>query len=90
VLLVIRPAWPTLAEGPLTVLFLRRQEFPAGSLEVAEPPLDDGATAGMLAWETSGFSVDASVLITLIDRDVPSYFRAWNSSCGTVHVRPSR
>jgi hypothetical protein len=27
----------------------------------------------MLAWENSGFSVDASVRITLIDRDVPSY-----------------
>jgi hypothetical protein len=26
----------------------------------------------MLAWENSGFSVDASVRITLIDRDVPS------------------
>jgi len=30
--------------------------------------------ADMLAWENSGFSVDASVRITLIDRDVPSYF----------------
>ena len=30
----------------------------------------------MLAWENSGFSVDASVRITLIDRDVPSYFRS--------------
>jgi hypothetical protein len=30
----------------------------------------------MLAWENSGFSVDASVRITLLDRDVPSYFRS--------------
>ena len=30
----------------------------------------------MLAWENSGFSVDASVRITLIDRDVPSCFRS--------------
>jgi len=30
----------------------------------------------MLAWENSGSSVDASVRITLIDRDVPSYFQS--------------
>jgi hypothetical protein len=30
----------------------------------------------MLAWEYSGFSIDASVQITLIDRDVPSYFKS--------------
>ena len=30
----------------------------------------------MLTWENSGFSVDASVRITLIDRDVPSYFQS--------------
>ena len=30
----------------------------------------------MLAWENSGFSVYASVRITLIDRDVPSYFQS--------------
>ncbi len=30
----------------------------------------------MLAWENSGFSIDASVRITLIDRDVPSYCRS--------------
>ncbi|MFM8708214.1 MAG: transposase, partial [Planctomycetia bacterium] len=30
----------------------------------------------MLARENSGFSVDASVRITLIDRDVPSYFQS--------------
>ena len=36
--------------------------------------LDTAAAADMLTWENSGFSVDASVRITLIDRDVPSYF----------------
>jgi len=36
--------------------------------------LDAAAAADMLAWENSGFSVDASVRITLVDRDVPSYF----------------
>jgi hypothetical protein len=30
----------------------------------------------MLGWENSGFSVDATVRIALIDRDVPSYFRS--------------
>ena len=34
------------------------------------------AAADMLAWENSGFSVDASVRITLLDRDVPSYFQS--------------
>ncbi len=38
--------------------------------------LDAAAAADMLGWEHSGFSVDASVRITLIDRDVPSYFRS--------------
>jgi hypothetical protein len=38
--------------------------------------LHAAAAADMLAWENSGFSVDASVRITLIDRDVPSYFRS--------------
>jgi hypothetical protein len=38
--------------------------------------LDAAAAADMLAWENSGFSVDASVRIALIDRDVPSYFRS--------------
>ena len=38
--------------------------------------LDAAAAADILAWENSGFSVDASVRITLIDRDVPSYFRS--------------
>jgi hypothetical protein len=35
--------------------------------------LDAAAAADMLAWENSGFSVDASVRIALLDRDVPSY-----------------
>jgi hypothetical protein len=38
--------------------------------------LDAAAAADMLAWENSGFSVDASVRITPIDRDVPSYFQS--------------
>jgi hypothetical protein len=38
--------------------------------------LDAAAAADMLGWENSGFSVDASVRITLLDRDVPSYFRS--------------
>jgi hypothetical protein len=38
--------------------------------------IDAAAAADMLAWENSGFSVDSSVRITLIDRDVPSYFRS--------------
>jgi hypothetical protein len=38
--------------------------------------LDAAAAADMLAWENSGFSVNASVRITLIDRDVPSYFQS--------------
>ena len=38
--------------------------------------LDVDAAADMLAWENSGFSIDASVRITLIDRDVQSYFRS--------------
>jgi hypothetical protein len=38
--------------------------------------LDAAAAADMLAWENSGFSVDASVRITLIDRDVPSSFQS--------------
>jgi hypothetical protein len=38
--------------------------------------LDADAAADMLARENSGFSVDASVRITLIDRDLPSYFQS--------------
>jgi len=30
----------------------------------------------MLAWENSGLPVYGSVRITLLDRDVPSYFRS--------------
>jgi hypothetical protein len=38
--------------------------------------LDAEAAADMLAWQNSGFSVDASVRIALVDRDVPSYFKS--------------
>jgi hypothetical protein len=38
--------------------------------------LDAHAAADMLAWENSGFSIDASVRITLLDHDVPSYFQS--------------
>ena len=38
--------------------------------------LDAAAAADMLAWVNSGFSVDANVRITLLDRDVPSYFQS--------------
>ncbi len=38
--------------------------------------LDADAAGDMLARENSGFSVDASVRITLINRDVPSYFQS--------------
>jgi hypothetical protein len=38
--------------------------------------IDADAASDMLCWENSGFSVDASVRITLVDRDVPSYFRS--------------
>ncbi|MFM7107004.1 MAG: transposase [Planctomycetaceae bacterium] len=38
--------------------------------------LDAEAAAAMLAWENSGFSIDASVRISLLDRDVPSYFKS--------------
>jgi hypothetical protein len=34
------------------------------------------AAADMLTWQHSGFSVDASVRISLADRDVPGYFRS--------------
>jgi hypothetical protein len=47
------------------IAFFKRQGF-----------LDAHAAADMLAWENSGFSVDASVRITLLDRDVPSYFQS--------------
>ncbi len=38
--------------------------------------LDASAAADMFAWENSGFSLDASVRIAMIDRDVPSYFQS--------------
>ena len=34
------------------------------------------AAADMLTWQHSGFSVDASVRISLADRDVPEYFQS--------------
>jgi hypothetical protein len=44
--------------------------------ECLEGWLADHAAADMLAWENSGFSIDASVRITLLDRDVPNYFQS--------------
>jgi len=38
--------------------------------------LGAAAAADMLAWDNSGCSIDASGRITLVDRDVPSYFRS--------------
>jgi hypothetical protein len=38
--------------------------------------LDAAAAVDMLKWENSGFSIDASVRITVIDRDVPSYLQS--------------
>jgi len=38
--------------------------------------LDAAAAADMFAWENTGFSIDASVRITLVDRDVPSLFQS--------------
>ncbi len=38
--------------------------------------LDAAAAADMLALENSGFSIDAIVRITPIDRDVPNYFQS--------------
>jgi hypothetical protein len=50
--------------------------------------LEAAAAADMLAWENSGFSIDASVRITLIDRDVPGFFRVSNTCCGIAPGRP--
>ena len=51
--------------------------LPVGAdMESLQRLLDADAAADMLARENSGFSVDASVRITLIDRDVPSYFQS--------------
>jgi len=47
------------------IAFFKRQGF-----------LDAHAAADILAWENSGFSVDSRVRITLLHRDVPSYFRS--------------
>ena len=52
--------------------------------------LDAAAAADMLAWENSGFSVDASVRITLIDRDVPSYFRSLEHLLRILRPAPVR
>jgi hypothetical protein len=41
----------------------------------------------MLTWENSGFSVDASVQIALIDHDVPSYF--WKPRSSPAVLRPA-
>jgi hypothetical protein len=38
--------------------------------------LDAAAAADMLAWDTAGFPSTLFVRITLLDRDVPSYFRS--------------
>jgi hypothetical protein len=48
----------------------------SGTVTVFRIDEDAAAAADMLAWENSGFSVDASVRITLTDRDVPSYFQS--------------
>jgi len=41
-----------------------------------EGVLSGEAAAHMLTWKHSGFSVDASVRISLADRDVPGYFQS--------------
>jgi hypothetical protein len=46
--------------------------------------LSGEAAANMLTWQHSGFSVDASVRISLADRDVPGYFRSLE------HLGPDR
>jgi hypothetical protein len=38
--------------------------------------LDAEAAADLLAWNPSGFSIDASVRISLDDRDVPSFYKS--------------
>jgi hypothetical protein len=50
--------------------------------------LDAAAAADMLGWENSGFSVDASVQITLLNRDVPSYFRSLEHLLRRYCARP--
>jgi hypothetical protein len=49
--------------------------------------LDADATGDMLARENIGFSVDASVRITPIDRDMPSYFQSLEHLC-VVELSP--
>jgi hypothetical protein len=74
----IRPSstvWPSALVRPCTALTERVRRrvirwFRRSRL------LDAAAAAVMLAWQNSGFSIDASVRITLIDRDVPSYFQS--------------
>jgi hypothetical protein len=65
------------AVAALTKIFLAEIErllsaAAAVTIDAAAP----AAAADMLTWENSGFSVDASVRIALIDCDVPSYFRS--------------
>jgi hypothetical protein len=67
-----RPMWP-LERGPARI----ELHHSATALNrLRNDDVDASAAADMLAWENSGFSIDASVRITLIDRDVPSYFQS--------------
>jgi hypothetical protein len=55
--------------------------------------LDAAPAADMLKWENSGFSIDASVRITIINRDVPSCFGRGRKSTrpgaqGVVELSP--
>jgi hypothetical protein len=68
------PASP-LTRGDLAVLTERVRRRVIGWFK-RQGFLDAYAAAAMLAWENSGFSIDASVRITLLDRDVPSYFQS--------------
>ena len=52
--------------------------------------LDADAAADMLTRENSGFSVDASVRIVLIDRDVPSSFQSLEHLLRSCARRQSR
>ena len=53
---------------------------PAPAVAPHDPPRQADACRSAIGrpilWENSGFSVDASVRITLLDRDVPSYFQS--------------
>jgi hypothetical protein len=68
------PAWP-ITQADLAALTERARCSVIRWFRLAGL-LDAAAAADMLARENSGFSVDASGRITLIDRDVPSYFRS--------------